>query len=125
MICFDFLYFPSVVFDWGSTKIFVFWGRNLGIAKLLAVERDVRPQNMNFAKVERREGAFIQINSPADMSVCSKFSGLKTRRMTYARATNTKQYYLRNKIINALICQCEYGCDRNQRKIDICKHLCV
>ena len=25
-----------------------------GIAKVLAVERDVKPQNMNFAKVDRR-----------------------------------------------------------------------
>ena len=30
--------------------------RNPGIAKVLAVERDVKPQNMNFAKVDRREG---------------------------------------------------------------------
>ena len=28
--------------------------RNPGIAKVLAVERDVKPQNMNFAKVDRR-----------------------------------------------------------------------
>ena len=37
-----------------------------GIARLEAVERDVKPRNMNFAKVEKRrainrEGAFIQI----------------------------------------------------------------
>ena len=42
--------------------------RNLGIVRLVAVERDVKPRNMNFAKVERegvinREGAFIRINT--------------------------------------------------------------
>ena len=30
--------------------------RNPGITKVLAVERDVKPRNMNFAKVERRGG---------------------------------------------------------------------
>ena len=35
---------------------------------MLAVERDVKPRNMNFAKVEKRgginrEGAFITINT--------------------------------------------------------------
>ena len=30
--------------------------RNPRIAKVLAVERDVKPQNMNFAKVDRRGG---------------------------------------------------------------------
>ena len=39
-----------------------FW--NPGITKVLAFERDVKPRNMNFAKVERRrginrEGAFV------------------------------------------------------------------
>ena len=39
-----------------------------GIAKVLAVERDVKPLNMSFAKVQRRgainrEGAFIWINT--------------------------------------------------------------
>ena len=42
--------------------------RNPGIARLVAVERDVKPRNMNFAKVEKkgginREGAFIRINT--------------------------------------------------------------
>ena len=32
----------------------LFW--NPGIAKMLAVERDVKPGNINFAKVERRRG---------------------------------------------------------------------
>ena len=41
--------------------------RNPGITKVLAVERDVKPRNMNFAKVDRRgatnrEGALIWIN---------------------------------------------------------------
>ena len=30
--------------------------RNTGIAKVLAVEMDVKPRNMNFAKVEKRGG---------------------------------------------------------------------
>ena len=30
--------------------------RNPGIARLVAVERDVKPQNMNFAKVEKGGG---------------------------------------------------------------------
>ena len=30
--------------------------RNPGITKVLAVERDVRPRNMNFAKVDRGGG---------------------------------------------------------------------
>ena len=29
---------------------------------MLAVDRDVKPRNMNFAKVEKREGVFIAIN---------------------------------------------------------------
>ena len=33
--------------------------RNPGIAKVLAVERDVKARNMNFAKVDRREGRLI------------------------------------------------------------------
>ena len=33
--------------------------RNPGIARLLAVERDVKPRNMNFAKVEKRGGGLI------------------------------------------------------------------
>ena len=44
--------------------------RNPGIARLVTVERDVKPRNMNFAKVEKRgggginrEGAFIRINT--------------------------------------------------------------
>ena len=42
--------------------------RNPGIAKVLAVERDVKPRNMNFANVDRRggtnrEGALIRINT--------------------------------------------------------------
>ena len=43
--------------------------RNLRIARLVAVERDVKPRNMNFAKVEKgggvpnREGALIRINT--------------------------------------------------------------
>ena len=45
--------------------------RNPGIAEVLAVERDVKPRNMKFAKVVRggrggainREGAFIRINT--------------------------------------------------------------
>ena len=44
--------------------------RNPGIARLVAVERDVKPRNMNFAKVEKRgggatnrEGALIRINT--------------------------------------------------------------
>ena len=45
----------------------IFFG-NPGIAKVPAVERDVKPRNMNFAKVDRsggaanREGALIWIN---------------------------------------------------------------
>ena len=42
--------------------------RNPGIARLVAVERDVKPRNMNLAQVEKggegainREGAFIRI----------------------------------------------------------------
>ena len=40
--------------------------RNPGIARLVAVERDVKPRNINFAKVEagggiNRQGAFIRI----------------------------------------------------------------
>ena len=43
--------------------------RNPGIARLVAVERDVKPRNVNFARVEKgggainREGAFIRINT--------------------------------------------------------------
>ena len=44
--------------------------RNPGIARLVAVEGDVKPQNINFAKIERggggainREGSFIWINT--------------------------------------------------------------
>ena len=45
--------------------------RNTGIAKVLAVERDVEPRNMKFAKLQKRgggvainrEGAFIRINT--------------------------------------------------------------
>ena len=39
--------------------------RNPGIAKVLAVERDVKLQDKSFAKVEatNREGAFIRINT--------------------------------------------------------------
>ena len=33
-----------------------FFFRNPGITKMLAVERDVKPQNINFAKVERTGG---------------------------------------------------------------------
>ena len=33
--------------------------QNLGITKVLAVERDVKPRNMNFAKVERGWGLLI------------------------------------------------------------------
>ena len=35
-------------------KHIFFW--NPGITKVLAVERDVKPRNMNFAKVDRRGG---------------------------------------------------------------------
>ena len=47
-------------------KRIFFW--NPGIAKVLAVERDVKQRNMNFAKVDRRggtnrEGALIRINT--------------------------------------------------------------
>ena len=68
MFCCDFLYFSQAVFDWGSTKTHPFF-RNPGIAKVLAVERDVKSRNMNFAKLERgwgggvnREWVFVQIN---------------------------------------------------------------
>ena len=30
--------------------------RNPGITKVRAIERDAKPRNMNFAKVERRRG---------------------------------------------------------------------
>ena len=55
-----------MVFDSGSTKKHLFW--NPGIARLVAVERDVKPRNMKFAKVEmwgaiNREEAFIRINT--------------------------------------------------------------
>ena len=54
-----------MVFNLESTKRIFF--RNPGIARLVDVEGDVKPQNMNFAKVEKRgainsEGAFIRIN---------------------------------------------------------------
>ena len=39
----------------GSTKTHLF--SESGLARLVAVERDVKPRNMNFAKVEKREGA--------------------------------------------------------------------
>ena len=39
-----------------------------------AVERDVKPRNMNFAKVEKRGGAFITKNTvcyiPVSSGVC-------------------------------------------------------
>ena len=49
--------------------------RNPGIARLVAVEREVKPRNMNFSKVEKegginREGVFIRINT-----VCATHSG--------------------------------------------------
>ena len=34
----------------------IFFFLNPGIARLVAVERDVKPRNMNFAKVEKRGG---------------------------------------------------------------------
>ena len=58
---FNFLYFSRVVFDWGSTKTHLF--RNPGIAKMLAVERDVKPRNVNFAKFDRREGEIVRIST--------------------------------------------------------------
>ena len=53
--------------------------RNPGIAKVLAVERDVKPQNMNFAKVDRRGGggvtnreeALIRINMVSQICLFS------------------------------------------------------
>ena len=51
-------------------KCIFFW--NPGIVKLLAVEMDVKPQNVNFANVEKkgggggvinREGAFVWIDT--------------------------------------------------------------
>ena len=52
--CCDFLYFSIAVFNWGSTKTHLFSeSRN---RKGAGVERDVKPRNMNFAKVYRRGG---------------------------------------------------------------------
>ena len=42
------------MFDLGSTETHLFFSRNPGIGKGLAVERDVKPRNMNIAKIERR-----------------------------------------------------------------------
>ena len=53
MFCFYFLYFSQAIFAWEVLKRTTF--RNPGIAKVLAVERDVKPRNMNFAKVEKGE----------------------------------------------------------------------
>ena len=45
---------------------------------MLAVERDVKPRNMNFAKVEKgggainREGAFITKNTVCSFYMCQK-----------------------------------------------------
>ena len=54
------------VFDWGSTKTHPFF-RNPGIAKVLAVERDVKSRNMKFGKLDRGKGGgggvFVQINT--------------------------------------------------------------
>ena len=52
MFCFYFLYFSYVIFAWEVLKRIIF--RNP--AKVLAVERDVIPRNMNFAKAEKRGG---------------------------------------------------------------------
>ena len=56
-----------MVFDWGRTKTQFFFG----IANILAVERDIKPQTMTFAKLDKGgtsniEGAFIQINMVLD-----------------------------------------------------------
>ena len=53
---------------WGVLKHIFF--QNPRIAKVLVVERDIKPRNMNFAKVEggggggtiNRKGLFVQIN---------------------------------------------------------------
>ena len=62
----DFLYFSSAVFNWGSTKTHLF--QNSGTTKVLPVERDVKSQNVNFAKLGRMGGinraqAFVPINT--------------------------------------------------------------
>ena len=70
-----------------------------GIARLVAVERDVKPQNMNFAKVEKRgggainrEGAFIRINTVT--SFMSKItSNLKTIAFTEFCVNMLVSYY--------------------------------
>ena len=53
MFCFDFLYFKQ--YSIGEVLKHIFFC-NPVIPKELAVERDVKPQNMNFAKVERGVG---------------------------------------------------------------------
>ena len=64
-----------MVFDWGSTKPHLFL--NPGIARLVAIERDLKPLNLNFAKVEKREGGLlIGINTDKYGNLCS-FNYLK------------------------------------------------
>ena len=58
MFCCDFLCFFSKRYSIGEVLKRIFF-RNPGIARLVALERDVKPRNMNFAKVEKRGGGGV------------------------------------------------------------------
>ena len=51
LFCYDFICCKR--YSIGEVLKHIFF-RNPGIAKVLGVERDVKPRNMNFAKVDRR-----------------------------------------------------------------------
>ena len=56
--CCDFLYFSRKRYSIGEVLKHIFF-QNPGIAKVLAVERDVKLQNTNFVKVDRKGGGLI------------------------------------------------------------------
>ena len=66
--CFVLIFFISRKrYSIGEVLKHIFF-QNLGITKVLAVERDVKPRNMNFAKLQRMGGinmevVFIRINT--------------------------------------------------------------
>ena len=73
IFCYDFLVSRKRYSIGEVLKRIIF--RNPRIAKVLAVERDIKPHNMNFAKVDRRggatnrEGALIRINTVLNLDI--------------------------------------------------------
>ena len=52
--CLDFFFFPISSNLIGKVLKNACFFRNPGITKVLAVERDIKPRNMTFAKVKRK-----------------------------------------------------------------------